>query len=154
MQPQKVNNLYNEYELHIKIYIVSWGSNPTWGNSFFIFSFDSGACLSFFLSFFSSQVIMYILRFSVWCFWWFNYPGLHLYTKFQLTCSHRCMRCLIWTPSHLGCLGSSVGKSICLECRVLWVQIPPEATHFSFFHLSQVPVFLSFFLFISSHHAL
>ena len=27
-----------------------------------------------------------------------------------------------------------------------WVQIPPEATHFSFFHLPQVPVFLSFHL--------
>ena len=24
---------------------------------------------------------MYILRFSVWCLWWFNCPGLHLYTK-------------------------------------------------------------------------
>ena len=49
-----------------------------------------------------------------------------------------------------GCLGSSVGKSICPECRVSWVQIPPEATHFSFFHLPQVSVFLSYFLSISS----
>ena len=28
---------------------------------------------------------------------WFNYPSLHLYTKFQLTCPYRCMRCLTWT---------------------------------------------------------
>ena len=27
-----------------------------------------------------------------------------------------------------------------------WVQIPPEATHFSFFHLPQVSFILSFFL--------
>ena len=39
-------------------------------------------------------------------------------------------------------------KSICPECRVSWVQIPPEATHFHFFIASGV--FLSFFLSISS----
>ena len=58
------------------------GSNPTWGNSFF--HFFHLPQVSVFLSFFPSQVIMYILRFSVWCLWWFNYPGLHLYTKFQV----------------------------------------------------------------------
>ena len=63
----------------------------------------------------------------------------------------------VWfEPSQLGCLGSSVGKSICPECRVSWVQMPPEAIHFSFIHLPQVPVFLSFFLSfflcISNHH--
>ena len=30
-------------------------------------------------------------------------------------------------PSQLSCLGSSVGRPICLEHRVLWVSIPPEA---------------------------
>ena len=43
--------------------------------------------------------------------------------------------------SHI--FGSSVGKSICPECRVSWVQIPPEATHFFFFHLPKVSFFLS-----------
>ena len=36
----------------------------------------------------------------------------------------------------------------CLKCRVSWVQIPPEATHFHFF--IAWGVFLSFFLSISS----
>ena len=33
-------------------------------------------------------------------------------------------------PAEL-CLGSSVGKSICLERRVSWVRIPPEEALFS-----------------------
>ena len=70
---------------------------------------------------------------------------MYIYTEFQLACSHRCMSFLIWT-CQLGCLGSSDGKSICLECIVSWVQIPPEATHFHFFIASGVclPSFLSF----------
>ena len=33
-------------------------------------------------------------------------------------------------PSQLSCLGSSVGRALCLEYRVLWVRVPPEAAHF------------------------
>ena len=29
------------------------------------------------------------------------------------------------------CLGSSVGRAFCLEYRVSWVRVPPEAAHFS-----------------------
>ena len=32
--------------------------------------------------------------------------------------------------NNMSCLGSSVVEALCLECRVLWVQIPPEAAHF------------------------
>ena len=28
------------------------------------------------------------------------------------------------------CLGSSVGRALCLEYRVSWVRVPPEAAHF------------------------
>ena len=28
------------------------------------------------------------------------------------------------------CLGSSVGRAPCLEYRVSWVRVPPEAAHF------------------------
>ena len=38
--------------------------------------------------------------------------------------------CMI-RPSQLNCLGSSAGKNIRLEHRRSWVQIPPEAAHFS-----------------------
>ena len=63
--------------------------------------------------------------------------------------------CIICTctfgPCQLGCLGSSVGKSICLDCRVLWVQIPPDATHFHFFICRRcLSFFLSFHL--KCHH--
>ena len=30
----------------------------------------------------------------------------------------------------LSCLGSSVGRALCLEYRVSWVRVPPEAAHF------------------------
>ena len=30
----------------------------------------------------------------------------------------------------LSCLGSSVGRALCLEYRVSWVPVPPEAAHF------------------------
>ena len=33
-------------------------------------------------------------------------------------------------PSQLSCLGSSVGRALCLEYRVSWVRVPPEAAHF------------------------
>ena len=32
-------------------------------------------------------------------------------------------------PSQLSCLGSSVGRALCLEYRVSWVRVPPEAAH-------------------------
>ena len=28
------------------------------------------------------------------------------------------------------CLGSSAGRALCLECRVSWVRVPPEAAIF------------------------
>ena len=31
---------------------------------------------------------------------------------------------------HVSCLGSSVGRALCLEYRVSWVRVPPEAAHF------------------------
>ena len=31
---------------------------------------------------------------------------------------------------HVSCLGSSVGRVLCLEYRVSWVRVPPEAAHF------------------------
>ena len=37
-------------------------------------------------------------------------------------------------------------QSICLEYRVSWIRIPPEATLIFIFPLSQVSFFLSFFL--------
>ena len=40
--------------------------------------------------------------------------------------SQRCEIC-----SQLSCLGSSVGRALCLEYRVSWVRVPPEAAHFS-----------------------
>ena len=52
-----------------------------------------------------------------------------------------------WPPSIDMYMGSSVDKSICPKCRVSWVQIPPEATHFHFFIASGVlTFFFSFFL--------
>ena len=74
---------------------------------------------------------------------------------------YRCMRCLIWThPASWAALvhvAQLVRASIrSAECRGFKPHLrqmkKSEATHFSSFHLPQVPVFLSFFLFISSHH--
>ena len=39
------------------------------------------------------------------------------------TCTCTCRLCT--------CLGSSVGRALCLEYRVSWVRVPPEAAHFS-----------------------
>ena len=52
-------------------------------------------------------------------------------------------------PASWAALVAQLVKSIYPECRVSWVQIPPEATHFSFFHLPQMPVFLFFHLMLS-----
>ena len=30
----------------------------------------------------------------------------------------------------MSCLGSSAGRVLCLEYRVSWVRVPPEAAHF------------------------
>ena len=35
-------------------------------------------------------------------------------------------------PCLLGCPGSSVGRALCLDCRVSWVRVPPRAAHFFF----------------------
>ena len=34
-------------------------------------------------------------------------------------------------PSQLSCLGSSIGRALCLEYRVSWVRVPPEAGFFT-----------------------
>ena len=59
-------------------------------------------------------------------------------------------------PGQPGCLGRSVGKGICSECRALWVQIPTWGNSFSFFHCLGclsffLYFFLSFFLSLSFH---
>ena len=70
-------------------------------------------------------------QFGVWCLWWFHYPGLLLYTELMVSLFIRCtMRCEIFGPSQLSCLGSSAGRALCLEYRVSWVRVPPEAAHF------------------------
>ena len=33
-------------------------------------------------------------------------------------------------PCLLVCPGSSVGRALCLDCRVSWVRVPPSAAHF------------------------
>ena len=50
------------------------------------------------------------------------FTQVHVYDMFDLD------------PASWAALVAVVSKSICLECRVLFVEIPPEATHFSFFH--------------------
>ena len=35
-------------------------------------------------------------------------------------------------PCLLGCPGSSVGRALCLDCRVSWVRVPPRAANFFF----------------------
>ena len=136
---------------------VSWVQIPPEATHFHFF-IASGVCLSFFLSFFLSisSVIMYILRFSVWCLWWINYPLP------SLTCIYRVSVSLFtqvyemfdldpasWAALVAQLVGASVRST---EYRVSWVQIPPEATHFHFFIASGVCLsfFLSFFLSISS----
>ena len=65
--------------------------------------------------------------------WWFNYPSPLLYAKLCSTQSDLRFACLcivlyskLWTLP-----GGSVGKALCLDCRVSWVRVPPRAAHFS-----------------------
>ena len=52
----------------------------------------------------------------------------HVHTELMVSLFIRCtMRC---GPSQLSCLGSSIGRALCLEYRVSWVRVPPEAAHF------------------------
>ena len=39
-------------------------------------------------------------------------------------------------PSQLGCSGSSVGRVLCLESRVRWVEVPPRTALFFYEVLS------------------
>ena len=69
-------------------------------------------------------------------------------TQFEFTCLTGLEQCLLYTctwlacssgvlwdvrfgTSQLCCLGSSAGRALCLEYRVSWVRVPPEAAHFS-----------------------
>ena len=46
-------------------------------------------------------------------------------------------------------VGSSAGRALCLECRVSWVRIPPEAAHFFFGKVTALGVLCCFaFLFV------
>ena len=49
------------------------------------------------------QVNNVYTRFSVWCHWWFHYPGLLLHTELMVSLFIRCtMRCEIWAqPAEL-----------------------------------------------------
>ena len=77
-------------------------------------------CPCLLLSFFLLISHVYI-RFGVWCHWWFHYPGLLLHTELMVSLFIRCtMRCEIW--AQLSCLGSSVGRALCLQCRVSWFE--------------------------------
>ena len=57
-----------------------------------------------------------------------HYPGHLLHTELTFSLFIRCtMRCEIW--AQLSCIGSSAGRVLCLECRVSWVRVPPEAAY-------------------------
>ena len=48
---------------------------------------------------------------------------------------HACFAlcCIVdFGPYLLVCPGSSVGRALCLDCRVSWVRVPPRAAHFFF----------------------
>ena len=51
-------------------------------------------------------------------------------------------------PNQLSCLGSSVGRALCLECRVSWVRVPPEAAHFFLGKVTALGVLCCFALFV------
>ena len=51
-------------------------------------------------------------------------------------------------PSQLSCLGSSVGRALCLEYRVSWVRVPPEAAHFFLGKVTALGVLCCFALFV------
>ena len=54
-----------------------------------------------------------------------------LSTFLKLACyAHVYISMYRFGPSQLSCLGSSVGRALCLEYRVSWVRVPPEAAHF------------------------
>ena len=51
-------------------------------------------------------------------------------------------------PSQLSCLGSSVGRALCIECRVSWVRVPPEAAQFFLGKMTALGVLCCFALFV------
>ena len=94
-----------------------------------------------------------------------NHRNEYIFYNYTCTCTCRLLRKLImitvqqWSQSiyMFMYMDSSVDKSICPKCRVSWVQIPPEATHFHFFIASGVlTFFFSFFLsfHLKSYHVL
>ena len=48
----------------------------------------------------------------------------------------------------LSCLGSSASRALCLEYRVSWVQVPPEAAHFLLGKVTALGVLCCFALFV------
>ena len=65
-----------------------------------------------------SSLLVHVHAFSFILSWW-------------LACSSGVLWDVRFGPSQLSCLGSSVGRALCLEYRVSWVRVPPEAAHFS-----------------------
>ena len=51
-------------------------------------------------------------------------------------------------PSQLSYLGSSVGRALCLEYRVSWVRVSPEAAHFFLGKVTALGVLCCFALFV------
>ena len=61
------------------------------------------------------------------------------------------MRCEIWAQPaelRLSCVGSSVGRALCLEYIVSWVRVPPEAAHFFLGKVTALGVLCCFALFV------
>ena len=76
--------------------------------------YASSCCVAF--GFATCTLYMYMYMYI----WWFHYPGLLLHTELMVS--------LLFGPSQLSCLGSSVGRALCLQYRVSWVRVP---AHFS-----------------------
>ena len=73
-----------------------------------------------------AYVCMWNVRLCVCVCMWFHYPGLLLHTELIGSLFIRCtVRCEIWVQP------AELPRYLCLECRVSWVRVPPEAAHIS-----------------------
>ena len=58
-------------------------------------------------------------------------------------------------PCLLVCPGSSMGRALCLDCRVSWNRVPPRAAHFIFEKsavLGAVELFALHLCYLSPHY--
>ena len=70
---------------------------------------------------------LHVYTCTLYLYMWFHYPGLLLHTELMVSLFIRCtMICEIWAKPSL----AAVGRALCLEYRVSWVRVPPEAAHF------------------------